>query len=113
MVTAILPDIDERNLEELAARLFAIPDGPTKMRLPLGLDRDSFLAFCERYPDLFTELEPDGTVTIMSPLVHLSSEHEGEAYAQLIIWHKTTGKVGKVYNNSAGYPPPKWCCKGS
>ena len=111
MLTAILPDIDEHSLEDIAARLFAIPDGPSQMRLPLGLDRDSFLEFCERHPDLFTELESDGTVTIMSPLVQLSSKHEGEAYAQLIVWYKTAGRIGEVFNNSAGFTLPSGAVK--
>lgn len=111
MLTATIPDLREDQLEDLAQTVLTRPDGPTRITLPLGLDRDGFLAFCERNPQLRTELEADGTVTIMSPLVSTSSDHEDEAYDQLKAWWRGAGRIGRVFGSSAGFTMPNGSVK--
>ena len=111
MLTATIPELREDQLEDLVQTVLTRPDGPSRLELPLGLDRDGFLAFCARNPDLRTELEADGTVTIMSPIVSLSTEHEDEAYDQLKAWWRRNGRVGKVYGSSAGFTLPSGAVK--
>lgn len=96
---------DPTDFDVAVDRLLGTPDGPSVVRLPLGVDRDEFLAFCERHPNLRAELAPDGTIEVMSPLVLRSSEHEGVAYGELREWWKRD-RVGKVYNSSAGFTLP-------
>ena len=86
MPDVFLPDIDETRVERLVDTYLRGDGARSYLHLQLRLDRDGFLAFCGRHPGLFTELEPDGTVTVMSPLVFLSSDHEEEAYDQLKAW---------------------------
>ena len=96
-----LPDV-EASLERLAR---SVTEEGGLLRVPLGLDRDGFLAFCERHPEIVCELTADGTLEVMSPQLTVSSEYDGIVYAELREWWKRTG-LGKVYNSTGGWTLP-------
>ena len=96
-----LPDVDA-SLERLAR---SVTEEGGLLRLPLGLDRDGFLRFCERHPEVVAELDADGTVELMSPQHPRSSEYDGIVYAKLFQWWEQT-RLGKVYNSSGGWALP-------
>ena len=96
-----LPDV-EASLERLARN---VTEEGGLLRIPLGLDRDGFLAFCGRHPDVLAELSPDGTIEVASPQTARSCEYDGVAFGELREWWKRTG-LGKVYNSSGGWTLP-------
>ena len=110
MPDVLIPDIDEARIERLVDTFLRGDEARSHLQLQLGLDREGFLAFCGRHPDLLTELEPDGTVTVMSPLVFISSDHEEEAYDQLKAWWRRA-RVGRVKGASAGFTLPSGAVK--
>lgn len=96
-----LPDI-EASLEKLAR---SVTEEGGLLRVPLGLDRDGFLAFCERHPEIVCELTADGTLEVMSPQLTRSSRFDGVVYAKLFQWWEKTG-LGYVYNSTGGWTLP-------
>lgn len=96
-----LPDV-EASLERLAR---SVTDEGGLLRVPLGLDRDGFLEFCERHPKVICELAPDGTLEVMSPLLTISSRYDGIVYAKLFQWWERTG-LGQVCNSTGGWTLP-------
>ena len=78
-------------------RLRVVPDAP--------LDAAGFADFCEAYPEAVAELEPDGSVTLISPLTLLSDKNEQVPFGELRDWHKRTG-LGEVFSSTAGFRLP-------
>ena len=70
------------------------------------LDVAGFERFCARHPDAFAELEPDGTITLMSPQTLLSNENEFTVATLLGNWWLSSGRPGKAFGASAGFALP-------
>ena len=86
---------------------YAHPQEGRRLRLrpEVPMDHVAFAAFCETYPEALAELEPDGTITLVSPLTLLSAENESEPFADLKLWHRAS-RLGKVFPSTAGFRLP-------
>ena len=86
---------------------YAHPQEGRRLRLrpAVPMDHVAFAAFCETYPEAICELEPDGTITLMSPLTLLSAENENEPATDLKLWHRGA-RLGKVFASTAGFRLP-------
>ena len=86
---------------------YAHPQEGRRLRLrpEVPMDHVAFAAFCETYPEALAELEPDGTITLMSPLTLLSNANEQEPFGELRDWHKLNC-VGRIFSSTAGFRLP-------
>ena len=80
-------------------------DRSVQLRFDDKLSPAEFADFCARHPELLVEREPDGQLSVMSPVHLLSGEHELDLgfYVKLFVKHR---KLGKVYSPSTGFTLP-------
>lgn len=95
---ATVTDPDALTLEELA-----IQYGPVALQKPLN--KAAFTALAERYPDLHMEREPDGKITIISPVKRGSGKREAKLYGFLFIWFLKI-RLGELHGPSTGFDLP-------
>lgn len=91
------------NLEEMVARY-----GSLELQNPLS--KEAFVALAKQYSDLAMEREPDGTVTIMSPVKKGSGKREFNLAGYFFLWHYKT-KLGEFYSPSTGFDLPNGATK--
>ncbi|MEM8585307.1 MAG: Uma2 family endonuclease [Bacteroidota bacterium] len=76
--------------------------------IPLILERpmshQEFEAFCLANPELQIEREPDGKLTITSPVSFISGERENEIAAELLFYAREHG--GRALSSSTGFRLP-------
>ena len=84
----------------------AIPAGRI-LRLDFDekLSLAEFEAFCAQHPELLVEREPDGQLTVMSPIHLLSGGQEADVSADLVIYARTK-KNGKAFSATTGFTLP-------
>ncbi len=75
------------------------------LRFEEQLTQEEFEDFCARHPELRVEREPDGQLTIMSPIHLASGGHEADFIIQLGIYVRTH-KNGKVFSSNTGFTLP-------
>lgn len=75
------------------------------LRFEEQLTQAEFEDFCARHPELRVEREPDGQLTIMSPIHLASGGHEADFIIQLGIYAGTR-KNGKVFSSNTGFTLP-------
>lgn len=86
--------------------ILEIPDHQSvALRFEEELSPSDFDNFCALHPDLRVEREPDGQITIMSPVHYASSNHEAEFIADLMIYARTV-MPGRVCSSAAGFTLP-------
>lgn len=98
-----LPEQNLWTLEELAAQY-----GPIEIQRPLSTQE--FTQLTERYPNLSMEREPNGTVTLMSPVKKGSSRRESRLAFLLCLWNENAGH-GEVYSANGTYLLPDGAIK--
>jgi len=76
-----------------------------QLRFDGKLTLAEFEDYCARHPDLLIEREPDGQLTVRSPVHLLSGEQELDLgfYVKLFVKPR---KLGKVYSPSTGFTLP-------
>ena len=81
-----------------------LPKGGLTLRTAEKMTSTEFAAYCTENPDLVLELEPDGTITIMSPIETDSGEREAEVITDLKLYARKT--EGRAYSSSTGFTLP-------
>lgn len=69
------------------------------------LDRETFLALAERYPDLAMERDKNGITTIMSPVKKGSGKRESALLILVGIWNRAS-RLGEIHGPSSGFNLP-------
>jgi Uma2 family endonuclease len=75
------------------------------LRFEEQLTQEEFEDFCARHPDLRVEREPDGQLTIMTPIHLLSGGQEADFTADLVLYARRTN-AGKAYSSNTGFTLP-------
>lgn len=83
-----------------------IPGQRVSLRLDAPLDGESFLRWCAEHPEARAELEPDGTITLMTPAGLKSNTNENWASYKLTQWWEERGTPGQVFGPNAGFTLP-------
>jgi len=78
---------------------------PMEVRFHEALSPEGFWELCSKNPELIVEREPDGKITIMSPLGFLTGNKENRLNAYLTIWAIEAG-TGESASSSTGYSLP-------
>ncbi|MEM9929488.1 MAG: Uma2 family endonuclease, partial [Bacteroidota bacterium] len=82
---------------------------PTNRLATLSFNRkltaEEFATFCAKNPDLVVEREPDGKISIMTPVGYLSGRRESRLIAYLTIWAIENG-LGDTASSSTGFTLP-------
>jgi len=81
-----------------------IPASVVELNFPNGLSTEAFEELCFANKELVVEREPDGKITVMSPVAPLSEDNEAEFVADLKIYARKFG--GKSYSSSTGFILP-------
>ncbi len=68
------------------------------------MSNEQFEAFCFANPELVVEREPDGTLTLMSPVSPISGNRENEISIDLGLYARKNG--GKAFSSSTGFRLP-------
>ena len=76
-----------------------------QLRFDEQLSLAEFEDFCSRHPELIVEREPDGQLTVMSPVHLLSGGQESDVGFYLNLFVKPR-KLGRVYSPSTGFTLP-------
>ena len=103
MSAATLPRRKELTFEELVLNY-----GPIELQSPLS--KEDFIALAERHPDFRMEREPDGFVTVMSPVKKGSGKREFNLSGHFFMWHYRT-RLGEFYSPSTGFDLPDGASK--
>ncbi len=74
------------------------------------MERKAFVALAARYPDFRMEREPDGSVTIISPLKRGSSKREFNLSGHFFMWHYQT-KLGELHGSTGTFDLPDGATK--
>jgi Uma2 family endonuclease len=90
-------------LEEFASHF-----GPVEIQRVMS--KAEFVALAEQNPTLRMEREPDGTVTLMSPVKKGSSRRESGLHGLLFIWNMQHSN-GEVYGPNGSYDLPNGATK--
>lgn len=80
-------------------------DRSVQLRFDGKLTLAEFEEYCARHPDLLIEREPDGQLTVMSPVPLLSGGQEADVVIYLGIF-VLPRKLGKVYSPTTGFTLP-------
>ncbi|CAH0999361.1 hypothetical protein LEM8419_00659 [Neolewinella maritima] len=80
-------------------------DRRVQLRFEDSLTPVEFAAFCARHPELLVEREPDGQLSIMSPVHLLSGGQEADIVIHLGMF-VLSHKLGKVYSPTTGFTLP-------
>lgn len=81
------------------------PDRSASLSFDRTLTLTEFAEFCAQNPDLNVEREPDGKITIMTPVGFLSGRRELRLGAYLTIWSIENG-LGDTASSSTGFTLP-------
>ena len=81
------------------------PKVATDLALP-RMTHDEFRAFCQRNPDLITELSAEGKLIIMPPADAFGDSRNMEIIGDLIIWNRALPQPGLTFGPSAGFTLP-------
>ncbi|MEM6770215.1 MAG: Uma2 family endonuclease [Bacteroidota bacterium] len=81
-----------------------LPDANTPLSYAREMTNAEFEDFCFANPELVIEREPDGTLTIMSPVSFISGNRENEISIDLGLYARTHG--GKALSSSTGFKLP-------
>ncbi len=81
------------------------PDRRATLSFSRKLSLPEFAEFCAKNPDLVVEREPDGKITIMTPVGFLSGRRELRLGAYLTIWTIENG-LGDTASSSTGFTLP-------
>jgi len=103
MSVATLPRRRELTFEEMV-----VLHGPVELQSPLS--KEEFVALAERFPNFRMEREPDGSVTIMSPVKRGSSKRESRINFFAQWWHYQT-KSGEVHGPTGTFDLPDGATK--
>ena len=76
-----------------------------QLRFDEQLSLAEFEDFCSRHPELLVEREPDGQLTVRSPVHLLSGGQESDVGFYLNLFVKPR-KLGRVYSPSTGFALP-------
>lgn len=82
--------------------------GPIDLGLPMS--KSDFVSLSERFPDLRMEREPDGFVSIMSPVKKGSGRREFNLSGLFFMWYYQH-KTGEFYSPSTGFDLPNGATK--
>ena len=74
------------------------------------LDRETFLALAEQYPDLTMERDKNGITTIMSPVKKGSGKRESALNGFLFMWNYQR-QLGEAHGPSSGFNLPNGAFK--
>lgn len=85
-------------------KLVFLPDQEVRLKYTKEMTPDDFMDFCLKNPDLNVELEPNGTIVIMSPLTPSSGNIEAEFITELKLYARKNG--GEAYSSSTGFTLP-------
>jgi Uma2 family endonuclease len=75
------------------------------LRFEEQLTQAEFEDFCARHPELRVEREPDGQLTIMTPIHLLSGGQQADFMADLVLYARATNS-GKAYSSNTGFTLP-------
>ncbi|MFT7120403.1 MAG: Uma2 family endonuclease [Neolewinella sp.] len=81
-----------------------IPTSEVELSFPKGLTTEEFEALCFANKELVIEREPNGKITVMSPVSVSSGDNEAEFIADLKIYVRQHG--GKSFSSSTGFTLP-------
>lgn len=81
------------------------PDRSATLSFTRSLSLAEFTEFCSQNPELVVEREPDGKITIMTPVGFLSGRRELRLGAYLTIWAIENG-MGDTASSSTGFTLP-------
>ncbi len=81
------------------------PDRSATLSFDRTLSLAEFTEFCVQNPELVVEREPDGKITIMTPVGFLSGRRELRLGAYLTIWAIENG-MGDTASSSTGFTLP-------
>lgn len=81
------------------------PDRSVTLSFDRNLSLAEFTEFCTQNPDLIVEREPDGKISIMTPVGFLSGRRELRLGAYLTIWSIENG-MGDTASSSTGFTLP-------
>ncbi|WP_052333961.1 Uma2 family endonuclease [Neolewinella persica] len=81
-----------------------LPDISTPISYAREMTNEEFEGFCFANPELVIEREPNGTLTIMSPVSPLSGNRENEISTDLNLYARAHG--GKAFSSSTGFRLP-------
>lgn len=81
-----------------------LPADIIELNFPKGLSNEAFEELCFANKELVVEREPDGKITVMSPVAPSSGDNEAEFVADLKIYARKFG--GKSYSSSTGFTLP-------
>jgi Uma2 family endonuclease len=90
-------------LEDLATQF-----GPVELHGPVS--KDAFVAMASRHPNVRMEREPNGTVTLISPIKKGSSRRENQLSFLLNYWNYQVGK-GEVFGPNGSFDLPDGAIK--
>jgi Uma2 family endonuclease len=94
--------------KELTFEDMVLHYGPIELQRPLS--KEEFIALAERHPDFRMEREPDGFVTIMSPVKRGSSKREFNLSGHFFMWHYHS-KLGELHGSSGTFDLPDGATK--
>jgi Uma2 family endonuclease len=83
--------------------------GPIELNKPVS--KDTFGKMAERYPDLQMEREPNGTVTLISPIKRGTGRRENRLNFLVNVWNEQYGNGGEVYGPNGSYDLPNGATK--
>jgi Uma2 family endonuclease len=81
-----------------------LPDASTPLSYARNMTKEEFERFCFANPEMVIEREPDGTLTIMSPISYTSSRRETKIIADLDFYCRKNG--GEALSSSTGFRLP-------
>ncbi|MEM6395280.1 MAG: Uma2 family endonuclease [Bacteroidota bacterium] len=81
-----------------------LPTDSAILDFPNGISAEGFEKICLANPDIIVEREPDGKVTLMSPVSFNSADNEAEFIADLKIYARKHG--GKATSSAVGLTLP-------
>lgn len=88
---------------------FAQQFGPIELHRPLS--KEEFVNIANHNPDLRMEREPNGSVTLMSPVQQGTSGRETTLVAALYNWNREKAMRGKVHGANGTYDLPNGSTK--
>ncbi len=103
-----MPTATLHNKKELSFEDVVLNYGPVELQRPLS--KEEFIALAERHPDFRMEREPDGFVTVMSPVKKGSGKREFNLSGHFFMWHYRT-RLGEFFSPSTGFDLPDGASK--
>ena len=95
----------KQTIQPMSVSVQLPPNRSATLSFDRNLSLSEFTEFCALNPELVVEREPDGKITIMTPVGFLSGRRELRLGAYLTIWSVENG-IGDTASSSTGFMLP-------